>query len=95
MNNQMIKADQPNFVKIVGIGQGKEKGDWCDVQIRFNPYYVTSYHEAFVDNYKGEDMKKIVVFHVGSASYFIEMTIEEANSMMEDIDRSLSFKEKS
>lgn len=88
-----IKASLPNFVKITTISGGKEKGDWVETKARINPYHITSYFETFVTNYKGEDVKKCVGFYVGSYPFVVDMTIEEADEMIENIDRSLSFKE--
>ncbi len=90
---QIMKAELPNFVKIVCISKGKEEGEWISFNSRINPYHITSYYEAFILSYKGEAVKKVVVFTVGGNSFSVDMTVEEADKMMDDIDRSLSFKE--
>lgn len=92
MNTEITKADLPSFVKVKNIGPGRDKGEWVEVEARFNPFYVTSYYERFLENYKGEELKKVICFIVASAAYYVDMTIEEADKMMEDIDRGLSYK---
>lgn len=92
--NDIIKASLPNFVKLTTISVGKEKGEWVETQARINPYHITSYFETFLTNYKGEDVKKCIGFYVGSNPFVIDMTIDEADEMIENIDRGLSFKEK-
>lgn len=88
-----MKAQLPNFVNVVSIGKGKKEGEWVEIKSRINPYHITCYNESFVQNYKGEEIKKVVAFNISGLSYYVDMTIEEADKMMGKIDRSLSFKE--
>lgn len=89
----MIEAKMPNFLKINHIGGGKEKGEWAIVKVRINPYNIYCYMEIFIQNYNGQEIKKVVALHVANDIFIVDMTIEEADKMMEDIDRSLTFNE--
>lgn len=88
-----VKANLPNFVNIISVSRGRNEGEWVELNARINPYHITSYHEVFLKDYKGSDLKKVTCFYVAGNSYCVDMTIEEADQMIQDIDRSLYFKE--
>jgi hypothetical protein len=83
----IIKAELPNFVQVTGLMKGVEIDKYIEFKVRINPYHINSYHEATAGT------KNIVVFNVSGLSYLVNMTIEEADKMMQEIDRSLSFNE--
>lgn len=87
----MMKANMPNFLKITHIGKGKEEGDWVKVKVRINPYNIHCYMEAFITKYEGKDVKKMIAIFVSNDVFYVDMTIEEADKMMEDIDRTITF----
>lgn len=81
----------PNFLKIKHIAKGKEEGDWVSVDVRINPYNIHCYMERFILKYNGEDIKKVTAIFVANDIFFVDMTIEEADKMMEDIDKAITF----
>lgn len=88
-----MTANMPNFLKIESIAKGKKEGEWVIVKVRVNPYNIHCYMEFFITNYKGQDIKKIVALFVSNEVFYVDMTIEEADQMMEDIDRTITFNE--
>jgi hypothetical protein len=91
--SEFQKIDQPSYVKITAISKGIKEEDFVFFKARFNPYNVASYYETFFQKNQGQDIKKVVCFVVSGVSFCVDMTIEEADEMMENIDRSLSIKE--
>ncbi len=89
----MLKAELPNFLMITTIGKGKEELDYIDIKTRINPYHITSYCEGFLDNYKGDSTRKVTIMYVSGVQYWVDMSIEDVDEMMRNIDRSLSFNE--
>ncbi len=88
-----MKADQPNFLFITHISKGRKEGEWQSAKTRINPFHITSYTETFLLNYEGHEFKKMVGIFVSSQVFIVDMTIEEVDKMMSEIDRSLTFEE--
>jgi len=88
-----MKAELPNWLMVTHVAKGKQEGEWALAKARLNPYQISSYVEIFLTNYMGEEVKKMILIYCGGAAYCVDMTIEEADEMMSNVDRSMSFNE--
>jgi hypothetical protein len=85
-----IKARFAGFLKLNGIisfGEGK----YVSTRFRLNPNAITSYYATeFIPT--GEDPKQMVTVYCGHP-YMVDMSLEEFDKCMEEIERGISFEE--
>lgn len=84
----LAKMELPAFLMLNHISRGKNEGEYVSVRARINPVHITSYVETF----NMEDKKMVAIFVAGQ-TYIVDMTIEEVDAMMENIDRGVSIRE--
>lgn len=87
---EQAKMEYPAFIKTTCIVTVKDESDHKKIKVRINPAAVTSYVESFYK--KGEDVIMCSVIYCGGTSYLVDMTIDEMDKMMEEIDRGFSVK---
>ncbi len=83
-----IKMEYPNFIKVKMFVKDKDDKDMLG-ELRINPVCISSYYEGF----HGDTDKRVTVIYVAGNRYLLDMTIEEVDEMMENIDRGMSIKE--
>jgi len=87
-NEYDAKMDLPAFVKIKIHAKGNDK-EYL-LKARINPFHISSYWESAI-KVQNEDVPITCVI-VGSERYNVDMTIEEFDEMIKNIDRGLSIK---
>lgn len=88
--------NQSNFIKIPAIflkKEGneylKEEAEWITIEIRINPFYVTSYYPVFFE----EQQKPATSIYVNGVSFRIDMEVEQFDELIQNADRSMKLKE--
>lgn len=87
--NEEQKLEYPNFIKVNSYVKTSNPDDgYLLVKTRINPMSITSYFSMLL-SLDGVN-KDITGMHVGGSVYYIDMTIEQVDNMMDAIDRTLS-----
>jgi hypothetical protein len=89
----MSKIEYPSFINVTIKMKGRNEGDahvWG--RARINPIAISSYYEAFEDE-GNETTARVTAIIVYGNLFVVNMTIEEVDEMMQNIERGFSINE--
>lgn len=87
------KVEMPNFLKLPAFAQGRD-GRFFEVKARLNPSSIYSYTEGFMDDDGGLSTKPVTIIYCAGNKFWVDMTIDEVDRMMEEIDRGLTINDR-
>lgn len=79
------KIEGAKFIHVISIAKTSED-NYIEVKTRIDPFSITSYYEGTANGYP------VTIICSTGMTFFVKMTIDEADKMMNDIDRTMMIK---